>query len=127
MATNLLDYDSIFHQARARIFWGRPPAEVREWVLSQGISEAHADLALETYLKERAEAFRRIGARCLSRGLILLAGAAAICLLLLGNGTPPGRGVWLCGLAAMLGLWQVIKGLEVLIRGPQSDRSIRDL
>ena len=60
-------------QARARILWGEPPAEVTRYLMSQGIGYEEASAMVGELFQERAATLRGIGIKKIVGGFALMA------------------------------------------------------
>ena len=117
-------------EARARIIWGEPSSSVRDFLISNGISDVVADAKLKEFELERNRELRMIGLRNVLIG-ILLTGAAGITLYIAlphssaTSGFIQALGVVL--MAGVYGLWKLGKGVVYLIRPQSEHKSIPDI
>jgi hypothetical protein len=70
--------EPVLIEARAKIIWGEPEADVRSFLLSNGVSDADAAMAVQGYIAERNAEIRKIGIR-----KIVIGGGMAISMALL--------------------------------------------
>ena len=76
--------EQVLIDARARIIWGDPPAEVRDFLMENSIPAAEADAQIKTFVRERIAEIRRTGFRNTLIGAVLtgLAGGGIyLCLI----------------------------------------------
>ena len=119
--------DSILIEARARVLWGDPEDEIRQWMQSQGASEYDIRKIIGDAQAERAAEIRGKGFINLFIGIVLV-GLATV--------APIGRGIYTYdaseGIAAVAfffigGLWLGSKGIQQLIMGSKISGSISDI
>src|SRR5437868_3632965 len=79
MFGNNMNADKIISEARARIIWGESSSSVRDFLISNGISDLIADTKLKEFDLERNAELRKIGLRNVLIGIILT-GAVGITL-----------------------------------------------
>lgn len=125
--------EQLIAEARAKIIWGEPVADVRQFLISNGMSEAQADATIELFNRERHEEIRKIGIKNTVIGAVLVGiGVTGICLI---YASPFGqymkiRSAKIAGVLACVGLfgvWKLINGIIYLVH-PQSERkSLTDL
>lgn len=121
-------------QARARIIWGERPADVKTWLIENGLPADTAQLVIEKSREEYAVEIRRIGVRGIVIGtLCILAGIAPIALMFFSNDPKAvAPYVWnrigAAGVAAMLyGVWRIANGVFRLLFGSKTRESIPDI
>ncbi len=122
--------DKVMAEARARIIWGEPVSSVREFLVSNGVSDPLADAKLKEFELERSQELRRIGLRNVLTGLVLT-GAAGVTLYL-GFRTASATSGIISALAVVLlagvyGLWKLVKGARYLVRPQSEHKSIPDI
>lgn len=66
-------------KARAKIIWGDPPSSVRDFLISNGISDSDADAAIEEFCAQRNKEIRKIG---IKKTLLGVALSAVTCFVL---------------------------------------------
>ncbi|HZR16382.1 MAG TPA: hypothetical protein VFE51_03570 [Verrucomicrobiae bacterium] len=122
-----MSIETIIAEARARIIWGEPPLEVRDFLISNGVSDLVADAKLKEFLIERNQELRRIGLRNVLIGAVLtIAASITIYLWLpfLGNAN---YGVGLVGIAGIYGFWKLVRGIVYLVRPQSEPKSMADI
>ena len=122
--------DKIISEARARVIWGESPLNVRDFLISNGLSAAVAEAKLKEFEFERNQELRKMGLRNALIGGIL-AGAAGVALYVSFAIANASSGIIkalaVVALAGIYGLWRLMKGLVYLLR-PQSEHgSIPDI
>ncbi len=65
-------------KARAKIIWGDPPSSVRDFLISNGISDSDADAAIEEFCAQRNKEIRKIGIKKSLLGAVLTAGTGIL-------------------------------------------------
>lgn len=132
--------DKIMTDARARIIWGESRQSVRDYLVSNGISDADADAKIQEFVIERNREIRSIGIRGVLVG-VLLAGSAGGVLYWIGTWNLPvgaarvyglgGRGFFtaiiVLGAIAIYGLWRLVRGIVYLVRPQSEHKSIPDI
>ena len=118
--------------ARARIIWGDPAAEVRDFLVENGVPAAEADAKIKTFVRERLAEIRKTGLRNTLIGAVLLglaAGGIYLCLQL-----RPGhssrlidRGICALALIGAYGFWKLATGLIQLFWPQSEHEAISDL
>ena len=76
-----MNADKFISEARARIIWGEPSPNVRDFLITNGVSDLVVDAKLKEFELERNRELRGIGLRNVMIGIVL-AGAAGITLYL---------------------------------------------
>ena len=128
-ATEPAETSSILTEARARVIWGEASSSVRDYLISNGISETEAESIIQKYCAERNTEIRKIGIRNVVIGSVLMCGGgAAVCLFLkLGYSS----GLASCAAASMVGvlygIWKVYSGIIYLARPQSEHTSISDI
>ena len=122
--------DQLMTEARARIIWGEPLADVRSFLVSNGVGQPVCDARLAEFMPERNQELKRIGLRNLLTGIVLfgLGGSAlgiAIPHASATSGTMMSLGLVL--MVALLGLWKLVRGIMYLVRPQSEDGSIPDI
>lgn len=117
-------------EARARIVWGEPSSSVRDFLISNGVSDLVADAKLKEFELERRRELRGIGLRNLLIGIVLT-GCAGITLYMALRMASASSGIIkalaLVLLAGMYGLWKLVKGVVYLVRPQSEHKSIPDI
>jgi len=123
--------DKVISEARARIIWGESSLSVRDFLISNGISDTVADAKLNEFGLERNKEIRNIGIRNTLIGTVLT-GAAGITIYIalplssgLSSGIARASGVVLLG--GLYGLWKLVKGVIYLVRPQSEHKSIPDI
>ena len=119
--------ESLIYEARARIIWGEKADAVFEWLGENGVPEQLSRDIIRTSLKERALEIRKRGASEIIIGLAIAAlGAGGIAGMNF-VGVFSSRIGGLCGLAAVYGLYRLMRGIVWVIEGGKTHGSITDL
>lgn len=124
-----MNVDKLISEARARIIWGEPSLTVRDFLISNGVSDLVADAELKKFMLERNQEIRRIGVRNVLIGG-LLTGAAAITLYIaspLASASGLMKALALVLLAGLYGFWKLLKGAVYLVRPQSEKKSIPDI
>jgi len=120
-------HDTLLAEARAKITWGESISDVRDYLTSNGMSSADADVAIKELDQERTEEVRKRGTRDLILGLVLTGGAGGLLAVMLSSSYSriPLRSPKLFGILALVviyGGWKLTSGIIRLL-SPKSDRS----
>lgn len=114
-------------EARARVIWGRPIAEIKGWLKEQGLSDGQIDGVMRTCLHERAGAVRMTGIR----DIIIGASAAILGISVIFLSPDTGRRFIQIRIFATLGgiygLCRVFRGAGRLIGGARVRGSLTEL
>ena len=125
-----MNADKLISEARARIIWGESSSSVRDFLISNGISDSIADTRLKEFGVERNKELRKIGLRNVLIGIVLT-GAAGITIYLPFFYGSSSRGIIkalaVVFLAGCYGLWKLVKGLVYLVRPQSEHKSISDI
>ena len=126
--------EQVLIEARAKIIWGEPVADVRSFLLANGVPDADAAVAVKGFIAERNAEIRKIGIR-----KIVIGAGLAISMVLLfyweykhefavGIG-PRSRGSALgfTGFGIIYGLWKLVDGIFDLVRPQTEEGSISDM
>ena len=120
-------FESLKTEARCKILWGEDPGGVRQWLVESGLGEMDTETVVREALSERSAEVRKEGGKSLALGiLIALAGLGPILAILLSGHTPV-KLFGLLTLALLFGLYKVVRGLELLLRGAKVSKSVTDL
>ena len=121
-----MNADKFISEARARIIWGEPSPSVRDFLITNGVSDLVVDAKLKEFALER-----NIGIRNTLIGTVLT-GAAGITIYIalplssgLSSGIARASGVVLLG--GLYGLWKLVKGVIYLVRPQSEHKSIPDI
>lgn len=129
-AGNDLTPDKLISEARARIIWGEPSSSVRDFLISNGISDSIADTKLREFGVERNRELRKIGLRNVLIGILLMAPAAITLYVAFLHGALSSgiiKALAFVFLAGCYGLWKLVKGLVYLVRPQSEHKSIPDI
>lgn len=122
--------DKIISEARARVIWGEPPLNVRNFLISNGVSAAIAEGKIKEFDLERNRELRRMGLRNVLIGGTLF-GAAGVTLYLsfaiASASSGIVRALAVAVMAGIYGLWKLVKGIVYLVRPQSEHRSIPDI
>jgi len=122
--------DKLISEARARIIWGEPSLTVRDFLISNGVSDLVADAKVEEFMLERNRELRRIGLRNVLIGG-LLTGAAGTTLYVASPIASATSGLIkvlaVVLLAGLYGLWKLVKGAVYLVCPKSEHKSIPDI
>ena len=125
-----MNADKLISEARARIIWGEPSLTVRDFLISNGVSDLIADAKLKEFMLERNRELRRIGLRNVRVGG-LLSGAAGITIYMASPLASASSGLIkalaVVLLAGLYGLWKLVKGAVYLVRPQSEHESIPDI
>lgn len=122
--------DELMTEARARIVWGEPSADVRAFLLSNGVAPSDADAKLRVMVRERNQELRGIGLRNLLIGLVIF--GIGVTFLVFTYPHPGIRSRQVKGFILAFGLtcygfWRLLKGILYLVRPQSEDGSIPDI
>jgi hypothetical protein len=124
----------ILDEARAKIFWGETPEEVRRFLLSHDGSRREADQAVAGFLGERHREIRRTGIRKVVIGAVLLGtslGGLAVLWSLSHHPMLGKRGggylLALVLLGLFFGIGKIVDGVFYVFRPQLETKSVSDL
>jgi hypothetical protein len=122
--------DRVISEARARIIWGEPSLAIRDFLVSNGVSELAANAKLKEFEFERSRELRRIGLRNVLIGVVLTSAAGvtlyvAFAIASAASGLIKALAVVL--LAGLYGLAKLVKGIVYLVRPQSEHKSIPDI
>ena len=128
-----METSQLIAEARAKIIWGEPAADVRQYLVSGGMSGADADATIQEFSQERHAEIRRIGVKNVVIGAVLVGvGSIAIGLVYANSsdheinvGTAKIVGLLAC--VGLFGLWKLANGVIYLVRPQVEEKSIADL
>jgi hypothetical protein len=125
--------DAAITEARARIIWGESSRSVRDFLVSNGISDAEADAKIREFSLERNAEIRGLGLKSVLVGMALI-GAAGVMfwvrIRLINNGIlyiGLAKYYAVVGVAGLYGMWRLAKGIFYLVRPQSERRSIPDM
>jgi hypothetical protein len=132
MLPDNLQPTTVLSEARARIIWGEPAADVRAYLIAKGVTDEEADARLGEFCAERNAEIRGVALRNILVGALLLAFAGGFLDLILhsktmGSSTQQGKGIGVVILAGLYGLVKLVNGIIYFIRPQAEDQSISDL
>src|SRR5438067_1197483 len=122
--------DQLISEARARIIWGDSSSSVRDFLISNGISDSIADTKLREFGIERNRELRKIGLRKVLLGIVLIAPAGITLFVAFFHGTASSgiiKALAVVFLAGCYGLWKLVKGIIYLVRPQTEHKSIPDI
>ena len=126
--------EQVLIEARAKIIWGEPVADIRSFLLANGVSNADAAVAVKGFIAERNAEIRKIGIR----KVVIGAGLAISMVLLLyweykhqfDIGTTSrsrGSALGFTAIGFIYGLWKLADGIFDLVRPQTEEGSISDM
>jgi len=127
---NKIEPDKLISEARARIIWGESSLSVRDFLISNGISDMAADAKLKEFELERNTELRKIGLRNVLIGIALTAAAGTtLWIALLHASATSGivKALALVLLVGCYGLWKLVNGIIYLVRPQSEHKSIPDI
>jgi hypothetical protein len=122
--------DKLISEARARVIWGESLSSVRDFLVSNGISDLIADAKLNEFALERSRELRKIGLRNVLIGIVLTGAAGITLYIALPNGSASSgiiRALALVVVAGCYGLWKLLRGIIYLVRPQSEHKSIPDI
>ena len=122
--------DKFITEARARIIWGEPTLFVRDFLISNGISDLVAHAKLKEFELERSKELRKIGLRNVLIGLVLASAAGFTLYLELPTASDSSgiiKALALVLLAGLYGLSKLVTGTVYLVRPQSEHKSIPDI
>jgi hypothetical protein len=125
-----MSQEKIMTEARARIIWGDSAASVREYLVSNGISNAVADAKLAEFNLERNHELRRMGFRNLVVGLLLTGASGVTLWIAMPHGAATSgivRSLAFVLMSGCYGLWKLWTGIVYLILPQSEHKSIPDI
>ena len=126
-----MNADKFISEARARIIWGEPSPSVRDFLISNGVSDLVVDAKLKEFVLERNKELRNIGIRNTLIGVVLTGAAGVITYIALAHGSGLSSGITralgVALLAGLYGLWKLVKGVIYLVRPQSEHKSIPDI
>lgn len=125
-----LSADKVISEARARVIWGEPSLNVRDFLISNGVSSGVAEGKIKEFELERSRELRRIGLRNVLIGSTLFGAAGATLYLsfaIASAGSGIVKALAVVMMAGIYGLWKLVKGIIYLVRPQSEHRSIADI
>ncbi len=124
-----MERHTLISEARARIIWGESPSGVREFLISEGISDAEAGERIREFRRERSAEIRRRGITNACIGLACLGVAGILVYLAVGGPEFGGdfHGLAVAAVAGFYGLWRLITGVIYLLRPQSEDRPMDEV
>lgn len=119
-------------QARAKLIWGEPADTVRTYLISNGLSDAEADLKIAEFSAERNTDIQKIGIKKIVIGGALSCIAVfyfiSICISgHAGTNYRSAKGMAIITLAGFYGMWKLIDGIVYLVRPQSETKSITEI
>lgn len=96
------DPDKAKVEARSKIFWGDPPADVVQFLRMNGFTQEDASAQVREMFKERAATLQRIGIGKLLQGILFLSASVVAGLML---GRLLFASITIFGIIVLVGLW----------------------
>lgn len=122
-------------EARARIIWGEPSSSVRDFLVSNGVTDTIADTKIREFIVERNAEIRRLGIRSILIGITLVVASGG--LVAYWMATYGARIVveWqftraafiFLALIGLYGVWKLLRGVIRLVRPQTEHKSIPDI
>jgi hypothetical protein len=122
----------LLSEARARIVWGESPATVRDYLITNGMSDLDADAKVKEFKAERNAEIRRIGLRNTVIGGAIM-GVAGLTFYPCYNYFDPlsysagARIIIAFSIGGLYGLWRLAKGLAYFIRPQSEEKSLTEI
>ena len=118
---------STVREARAKVLWGEPRAEIREWMIDAGVDATYADQVIGAAMKERGAEVRAQGLKDLVVGILIFAVGAGLLVVVLMSGMISVVLVGGSGAGAAFGLFKMLRGLGRMIAGGRANVDVSDL
>jgi hypothetical protein len=115
-----LDRSQAQHEARAKILWGDPPAEVALFLMGHGIPASEASAMVEELFEERAATIRGNGIEKMVIGGMLIFVPIAAWFIFMHLGYILVKTFLVTIVAGLCGVWMVIKGVTMFF-SPKSE------
>ncbi|HVU27909.1 MAG TPA: J domain-containing protein [Verrucomicrobiae bacterium] len=113
--------DKLIWEARARIIWGESPSSVRNFLISNGISEMDADAKIGEFIFEKNAELKNDAVKEIFSGTILLIASGGVLLWIIFAGGLE-HTYFFARIASILvfiglyGVWKLINGLISLVQ-----------
>jgi hypothetical protein len=126
-------FEQLISEARAKIIWGEPAADVRAYLVSNGMPGDEADAAITEFSGERNAEIRKIGIKNTVIGAALVSVSVIALCVIFANASDQvvsTRNVKAIGFLALMGFygfWKLLNGIIYLVRPQSEDKSIPDL
>jgi len=126
-------FDQLISEARAKIIWGEPASDVREYLVSNGMPGEEADTVIKEFSGERNVEIRKIGTKNVIIGAVLVSVSSIAIYLIVINSSDhsvrvsTGKIIGLLAFAGFYGLWKLVNGIIYLVRPQSEAKSIADL
>jgi len=111
------EQEAVLRDARARIIWGEPPAEVAEWLVGNGVDRYHVSQKMKEFMRERAAAIRGEGVAEMWKGVGIFIVAATPVAAVYFAGYIAVKLFAVCAVAALYGACRFIHGLDLAVTG----------
>ena len=118
---------STVREGRAKVLWGEPRAEIREWMIDAGVDDTYADQVIAAAMKERGAEVRAQGLKDLLVGIVVLAISAGVLVPILMTGMISVVTVGGCGAGVAFGLFKIFRGLGRMIAGGHANVDVSNL
>jgi hypothetical protein len=128
-----MNSENLIVEAKARIIWGDEPESVRSYLISNGMSDAEANVKIRELTMERNAEIRKVGLRDVLVGMVLIGAAGAFFYSILASSHLPsvsgtrGKAYGILVIAAVYGLWRLMNGIVRLVRPISDHESIPDI
>ena len=135
------ELEKLAWEARARITWGEPVADVERWLVENGAGPRIAEEIIEVCVRERARSIRVKGLRDMLIGIPVVVVSVGLAVAVFAavkfgaqvaplSGKAAGLAWAFCFLGVMYGLHLTVRGIERLIMGARTkgaDSDVDDL
>lgn len=108
------------HEARAKISWGDPPAEVIKYLMIQGFSYEEASSLVQEMFRERAATIRTNGIKKILVGIAFMCVPVALFFIFMSIGVLFLKILAVAIMIGLWGMWMVIKGIFMVL-APKSE------
>jgi hypothetical protein len=115
--------ESIIWEARARIIWGEPTAQISEWMKEQGLDQSLIDDTILTCQKERAVEIRKRGIGELIIGSSIITVMVVVFLVLIYFDVMLRISV----VVVLYGVYRLIRGIDMILSGGRMKGSVTDI
>lgn len=118
---------STVREARAKVLWGEPRGEIREWMIDAGVDATYADQVIKAAMKERGAEVRAQGLKELLVGIVIFAVGGGLLVLVVLSGMISVVLVGGCGAGVAFGLFKILRGLGRMIAGGHANVDVSNL
>ena len=125
--------DQVISNARARIIWGETSSSVRDFLVSNGVSDTIADTRIREFIVERNVEIRKLGIRSILIGVtVLVASGGLVAYLMFIYGwrivmVQFARGFVTLVVIGLYGVWKLLRGVIYLVNPQSEHKSISDI